>query len=103
MRGMKEKLIDRIAELTSQIDTLTKEKASVKQELANISTEFKIGDRIQIDTDKTGTIYQITSVQSGYNPSMPNHYGAKIKKDGTPGKCSSRIYCWGNSKLMRVP
>ena len=100
--GMKEKVIERIKMLDSQIDVLMKERVSARQELANLSTEIQMGDRVKIDPDETGTVYQITSIHPGYNPSRPDHYGAKIKKDGTPGERISRIYLWGSSKLVKL-
>ena len=85
---MKDKLEARIKELDAQISELSAERSTAKQQLAEIATNLKVGDRVTYEGAKC--VWELTAIRPGYGKE-PKFFGAKIKKDGTPGLLVSQI------------
>lgn len=84
-----ENLKARIAGLGEQIKTLKEEQAQLKQQLAEMQTTLKVGDRVTYEGAKA--VWELTAIMPGYG-GEPKYFGAKIKKDGTPGVVNSEIW-----------
>ena len=84
-----ENLKARIAELDEQIKTLAEERAQLKQRLAEMQTTLKVGDRVTYEGAKA--VWELTAIKPGYE-NEPRYFGAKIKKDGTPGANVGEIW-----------
>ena len=72
----------RITELDAQIKALSEERAKLRQQLAEMQTTLKIGDLVTYEGAKH--VWELREIKPGYG-NEPKYFGAKLKKDGTPG------------------
>jgi hypothetical protein len=77
-----ENLKARIAELDAQIKILSEERGQLRQQLAEMQTTLKVGDLVTYEGAKH--VWELREIKPGYG-SEPKYFGAKLKKDGTPG------------------
>lgn len=95
-----EQLEARINDLSAQISVLAKERENYRQQYAEMQTDLKVGDRVTYKGAKY--VWQLTQICPGWG-NTPKFFGAKIKKDGTPGAVDQEI--WGipyGKKLAKV-
>ena len=92
-----EELKVRLAELDASLAAVNDERDTVRNEIARLSTTFKVGDRVTWEGCKA--TYQIMAIRPGWS-STPKIMGAKIKKDGTPGAVVGEIPAWKPIKLV---
>jgi hypothetical protein len=94
----KEDLKTRIAELDVQIFDLGQERGNLRQQLAEMNTAFKVGDRVTYEGAKC--VWVLTAIKPGYRDE-PKYFGSKIKKDGTPGVNVNEIWqAWGKKFVL---
>lgn len=85
-----------LRELDTQADAMDKKRRELRQQIADAQAAFKAGDRVTYDGAKD--VWQITSIGVGYR-NEPKYIGAKLKKDGTPGKLAGQIWVPYNAVL----
>lgn len=84
----KEQIKARLAEIRNEIEQRQAEVRELDQQLANLSAEFKVGDRITYEGAKA--VWEIRDIRPGIWADFAYH-GSKLKKDGTPGALVSHI------------
>lgn len=77
-----ERLKARITEFNAQINVLSEERGQLMQQLAEMQTTLKVGDLVTYEGAKD--VWELRKIKPGYR-SEPKYFGAKLKKDGTPG------------------
>jgi hypothetical protein len=78
-----------LRELNAQAEALDKKRRELRQQIADAQAKFKAGDRVTYDGAKY--VWQITGIGVGYS-NEPKYFGAKLKKDGTPGVMTGEIW-----------
>lgn len=78
-----------LRELNAQAEAMDKKRRELRQHIADAQAAFKAGDRVTYDGAKD--VWQITGIGVGYR-NEPTYIGAKLKKDGTPGKLAGTIW-----------
>ena len=78
-----------LLELNKQAEAIGKRRMELKLQIAKAQAAFNVGDRVT--HDGATCVWQITSIAPGWG-NEPKYYGAKLKKDGTPGKLSNTIW-----------
>ena len=96
---MQEQLEARIKELSAQIKERNEELGNAMQQLAEMQTDLKIGDRIT--WDRHGSVYELAAIKPWYGKE-PKLFGMKIKKDGTPGKLWQTLYIPYGKQIVKV-
>lgn len=97
-----EKLKERLKKLNDQRNILDIEINNLKQEIAYLSTDLKVGDIVTFEGSQKK--WELSSIKPGYDiNSKPKYYGRVIKKDGTPGLARNELYFvpW-NKSLIKV-
>ena len=77
-----------LRELNAQAEAMDTKRRELRQQIADAQAKFKVGDRVTYDGAKY--VWQITSIGPGYS-NEPKYFGAKLKKDGTPGMMIGNI------------
>lgn len=86
-----EELKKRLAILDEQIDVLSQERQDLREQIAHASTTLKVGDRVT--WDGADSVWELREIKPGYGDgTRPKFFGAKLKKDGTPGAAVHEIY-----------
>lgn len=88
----------RLAELGRQRADIDYEINGLRQRLAELSTELRLGDRVIYREEE----FELSAILPGYNPRDPKIMGRKIKKDGTPSIAERELYGYGKF-LTRAP
>lgn len=91
MKSSIKELKKRLAELVSQIDDLSTQREKVRQQIAELSTTLKVGDRVSYEGAEL--IWELREIKPGYGDGcQPKFFGSKLKKDGTPSAAILEIY-----------
>jgi hypothetical protein len=93
--AMKAELI----ELNKQAVDLGWKRRDLRQRIANSQALFKVGDRVTYDGALH--VWEIQRIGVDWND-KPRYIGAKIKKDGTPGKQATDIFTPHKATLRAV-
>ena len=88
----------RIKELSDQIAVLNQELSDLRQQQAEGRTALRVGDRVTYEG--AGCVWELRGIRPGYGKE-PKFFGAKIKKDGTPGAVVSEIFTPFKKQLVQ--
>ena len=87
--------------IEAKINSLGEEREAIRQKIAELSTPLKVGDRVTFDGAKD--IWELREIKPGYGDgTSPKYFGAKLKKDGTPGASVFELYMVPYGKELRV-
>jgi len=89
-----DKIAARIRELRGEREKIDQRIRELSQQLAEMSTEFKVGERVIYCGDE----FELSAIRPEFNPRNPDLYGRKIKRDGTPSIAERRLY--GGHKML---
>lgn len=87
---MEAKLRNELADIRSALKRLSAKEAQLRQQLAELLSPFKAGDRISCKGGED--VFEIAEIRPGYNDKAPTYIACKIKKDGTPSKRKTVLY-----------
>lgn len=90
-------LVAREKDVAAQIETLARERADLRRQIANLRSPFNVGDRVTFEGDNR--VWQLSKIYPGYGGD-PKYAGYLIKKNGEPGAVEREIYMFGNKKLI---
>lgn len=85
----KDEIKTRLYELNGQMRTLNDEHARLAQQLAEMSTPFKVGDRVR----QKGVLYEVSRISPGYRMDA-RLFGKQIKKGGAAGVRQKELHEW---------
>lgn len=96
---MQKELKAKIDALAKKIALLCAEKNELMIRYAEGQTDLKVGDRVTYEGAKY--VWELRAIKPGCS-GEPKFFGAKIKKDGTPGKDVNDIYVPYKKELVRA-
>lgn len=95
---MIEEMTRRLDDIESQLSLLVKERQILRDKIAKASTEFKVGDWVTLANGSI--VWELRRVVMGKYGKIV-FYGAKIKRDGTPGVIVKEIWEAGYHQLIK--
>lgn len=92
----------RIANARKDLVEKIKRQREIEFLIAELISEFKIGDKVRIDGDKrkSDDRYIVSKIELGYGGKKPEYYLRRIKKDGNPENRDTRFWSGMMNKLV---